>query len=87
MKRIMSFLWVGYENCRILIPLQHMFDMCVNHFKSFSIPSVDQDTRPDHSMRVRLREHFNIIGNGVERNSGGKDQSKTQTHTHTVNGP
>ena len=40
-------------------------------------------------MRVRLRvhEHFNIVVNGVVRDSGRKDQSKTQTHTHTVNGP
>ena len=25
-----------------------------------------------------LREHFNIVVNGVVRDSGGKDQSKTQ---------
>ena len=33
----------------------------------------------------RVREHFNVIGNGVVIDSGGKDQSKTQTHA--VNGP
>ena len=38
-------------------------------------------------VRWRLREYFNIVVNGVVRDSGGKDQSKTQTHTHTVNGP
>ena len=36
-------------------------------------------------VRLRLREHFNIDVNGVVRDSSGKDQSKT--HTHTVNGP
>ena len=35
-------------------------------------------------MRVCLREH-NIVVNGVVRDSGGKDRSKTQTHN--VNGP
>ena len=35
-------------------------------------------------MRLRLREDFNIVVNGVVRDSGGKDQSKTQTHS--VNG-
>ena len=36
-------------------------------------------------MRLHLREHFNIVVNGVVRDSGGEDQSKT--HTHTVNEP
>ena len=38
-------------------------------------------------VRFRLRETFNIVVNGVVSNSGGKDQSKRQTQTHSVNGP
>ena len=34
---------------------------------------------------MRLREHFNIVVKGVVRDSGGKDQIKT--HTHSVNVP
>ena len=33
-------------------------------------------------MRVHLREDFNIVVYGVVRRSGGKDQSKMQTHMH-----
>ena len=38
-------------------------------------------------MRLRLREHFNIVVNGVVRDFGSKDQSKTQTETHSVKEP
>ena len=40
-------------------------------------------------MRLRLREKFNIVVNGLARDFGGKDQSKTQTQAqaHSVNGP
>ena len=38
-------------------------------------------------MLLRLRKHFNIAVNGVVRDSGGKDQSKTQKQTHSLNGP
>ena len=34
---------------------------------------------------LRLRQNFNIVVNGVVRDFGGKDQSKTQTLTHSVN--
>ena len=36
-------------------------------------------------VRLRMREHFNIVVNRVVWDSGGKEQNKT--HTHTVNGP
>ena len=36
-------------------------------------------------MRLPSRENFNIVVNGVVSDSGGKDQSKTQTHS--VDGP
>ena len=40
-------------------------------------------------MRLRLcsREHFNIVVNGVVRDFGDKDQSKTQTQTRSVDEP
>ena len=36
---------------------------------------------------MRLRENLNIVVNGVARDSGGKDQNKTQFLTRDVNGP
>ena len=38
-------------------------------------------------LRLRLREKFNIVVNGVVRDFGSKDQSKTQTQANSVNGP
>ena len=45
--------------------------------------------RPVYTMRVRLRSRkiFNIVVNGMVRDSGRKDQSKTQTQTHSINEP
>ena len=34
-----------------------------------------------------LREHFNIVVNGVVGDFGGKDQSQTQMQTRSVNKP
>ena len=42
-----------------------------------SIPPVlvkEHPLRFIYTMRLRLREHFNIVVNGVMRDSGGKDQ-------------
>ena len=36
---------------------------------------------------MHLRENFNIVVNGVVRDFGGKDQSKSQTQTHSINEP
>ena len=36
-------------------------------------------------MRLRWREHFNIVVNEMVRYFGVEDQSKTQTQMHSVN--
>ena len=51
-----------------------------NHF-------LETNIKGRFTLRLCLRENVNIAVNGVVSDSGGKDQSETQTHTHTVNRP